>query len=94
MLNKAQEQKGFLENIVFADEARDLTFRTAHRRRLHTWCYENPYERAEYVTGSLKVNVWPGALGELVTGPQFFIVSLDLHHHSVVPPGGNIIFSQ
>jgi hypothetical protein len=67
-LNKAQKQKGFLENIVFADEATDLTLRTVHRRHLHTWCYENPHERAEYVTGSLKVNVWPGALGEQVTG--------------------------
>jgi hypothetical protein len=53
MLNKAQEQKEFLENMVFADEATDLTFRTAHRLPLHTWCYENPHERAEYVTGSL-----------------------------------------
>jgi hypothetical protein len=69
MLNKAQEQKGFLENIVFADEVTDhLTLSTAHRRHLHTWCYENPHERAEYVTGSLKVNVWPGVLGGQLSG--------------------------
>jgi len=74
-----------LENFVFADEATDLTVRTANTCHLHTWSYGNPHERAEYVTGSLKVNVWSGVLSEQVTGPEFFIVSLYLHHHSVVP---------
>ena len=68
MLNKAQKRTGFLENIAFADEATDLTPRTAHRRHLHTWCNETPHERVEYVTGSLRVKVWPGLLGEQVTG--------------------------
>lgn len=54
---------------MLADEATDLALRTAHRLLLHTWCYENPHERAEYVTGSLKVNVWPDVLSEQVTGP-------------------------
>jgi len=47
MLNKAQKQTGFLEIIAFADEATDVTPRTAHRRHLHKWCAIKTHTREQ-----------------------------------------------
>jgi hypothetical protein len=77
MFHRRQDDKRFLDSVIFSDE---ITFHVSGKANTHNyriWCSENPHISLEHVRDCLKrkVEVLYGLSKERVYGPLFLIVT-------------------
>lgn len=69
---KVSLDEGFLEKIIFSDEATFHISGKVNRHNVRVWGSENPHAYVEHVRDSPKVNVFCAISREAVYGPFFF----------------------
>lgn len=72
ILDKVEQDDGFLERILFSDEATFHVSGKVNKHNVRIWGSENPHATTEHVRDSPKVNVWCGVLEDRIIGPFFF----------------------
>lgn len=73
MLQRLNDDDGFLRNIVFSDEATFYLDGTVNRQNCRYWSPENPHWQMEaHSQFPQKLNVWAGIVGNRILGPFFF----------------------
>lgn len=72
MMNKINENLGFLANIVFTDESTFCLNGTVNRHNCRYWSDTNPHWMIQkHTQHPEKLNVWAGIVGRHVVGPFF-----------------------
>ena len=72
MLQRIFEDKEFLKEICFSDEATFHVSAKLNKHNVRIWELEHLYEIRELERDSPKVNVWCGIMCNRVIGPFFF----------------------
>ncbi|EFN76547.1 hypothetical protein EAI_03325, partial [Harpegnathos saltator] len=76
---------GFVNNIVFTDEAAFELYGNVNHQNLRYWSSENPYwmrdNKSQY---RKKVNVWAGIIGDHLIGPFFFDENLNSERYEAM----------
>ncbi|MCQ7131119.1 DUF4817 domain-containing protein [Salmonella enterica] len=92
MLARMGMEEGFLERVLFTDEATFHVSGLLNRHNVRIWGSENPHASRELVRDSPKVNVWCGLMSTRIIGPFFFAeqtitanVYLDMLTEFVIP---------
>lgn len=70
MLNRKNENRNFIKNILFTDEATFTRRGVFNWRNSHSWDIENPHLfRKSHIQHEFKINVWCGVFGDSLLGP-------------------------
>lgn len=78
MLGMIRENREFLFQILWTDEATFNSDGRVNRHNMHYWSAENPHWLREVQhQGRWSLNVWCGILGGRIIGPYFFEESLN-----------------
>lgn len=82
MLRKLERNPGFLENILFTDEASFSSTGIINRQNLRIWAHRNPHAMVQRVfQGRFAINVWSGIIGNHIIGPVFLPLRLNTAHY-------------
>lgn len=74
MLGMLEENRNFLTEILWTDEATFSSDGRVNRHNMHYWSAENPHWLREVQhQGRWSLNVWCGIIGDRIIGPYFFI---------------------
>lgn len=73
MIGNLQNDRHFLNKIIFTDEATFTTAGMFNRKNKHYWAIENPRKtQAVKIQGRRSLHVWCGMLADQVIGPVIF----------------------
>ena len=72
MQENIDNEDGFLEKVIFSDEATFHLSGKVNKQNVRIWGTENPREFVEHMRDSPKVNVFCAMSKEKVYGPEFF----------------------
>lgn len=73
MLDKIDDNNGFLKSVIFSDEASFHVNGHVNRHNCRIWGSEPPHEFVEYERDTPKVNVWCALMHDRIIGPFIFI---------------------
>lgn len=78
MANMLAENRGFLSQILWTDEATFHSDGSVNRHNMHYWSATNPHwmQQVQH-QGKWSVNVWCGILGGQIIGPYIFHGSIN-----------------
>lgn len=78
VLDSERHSPGFVQNILWTDEAIFTRDGVVNYHNLHIWAHENPHEiRRGKFQQRFSVNVWIGLLGGTICGPHFLPARLN-----------------
>lgn len=73
LLTRQNEDRNFINKIIWTDEATFSTAGCFNRKNMHMWSQQNRHEIREIkFQGRRSIHVWCGILGNRVLGPIFF----------------------